>query len=246
MKRWLKYISFLIILFVILSCSKSNPLDCFKNTGSITTETRESVEFTYLVLQNNVDIFLSSAPQYSISVRAGKNIIPGIKTEISGKTLTISNENSCNWVRSYESPIEVYLEVPELDSILYQSSGNITSLNQFRSEYLKLDVIEGAGSINLWVDLHEGMFNLSYGTTDLTVRGYSHISHLYSEGYGPANLSQLNTEFTYMTNKSTNDCRVRSNLSLQVTITNVGDVYYSGDPETISRDIRGEGKLYKE
>lgn len=246
MKRWFNYISVLIVLPVVLSCSKSNPLDCFKNTGSITTEERVTAPFTYLILQNNVDIFLSSGPAYSIKVTAGKNILPGIKTELSGQTLTISNENTCNWVRSYESPIEVYLEVPELDSILYQSSGNVTSLNQFKSEYLKVDVIEGGGSINLWVDLHESMYNLSYGTTDLTVRGYSHISHLYSDGYGPANLSQLNTEFAYINNSSTNDIRVRSNLSLQVTIRNVGDVYYSGNPATIGRDITGEGKLYKE
>lgn len=246
MKRWHTYLAVMAMLILMNACSKSNPLDCFKNSGAVTTEVREAAPFTYLKVSNNVDVFLSYAPTYSIKVKAGKNILPGITTGLSGKTLSIANENSCNWIRSYESPIEVYLEAPQLDSILYQASGNITSLNQFHTDFLKLDVLEGAGSIKLWLDSHVAMFNLAYGTCDLNVRGYSHISHLYSAGYGPANLGLLNTEFTYITNNSTNNCHVRANLSLQVKIMNVGDVYYSGDPASLSTVITGEGHLYKE
>jgi len=223
-----------------------NPGDCFKNTGSVTTETREITPYSYIHMNNNVDVFLTHSPEYSIEVRAGKNIIPGIKTELSGKTLTISNENTCNWVRSYDSPIEVYLGLPQIDSIVYQSSGNLTSLNKFSGEEIKLDVLEGGGSINLWLDMVRSSMNLHYGTVDLTIKGYSHIMYLYSGGYGPADLSGTNTEFTYMTNNSTNNCRVKANNTLQVKIANVGDVYYSGDPLEISKIITGDGDLYKE
>ncbi len=236
-----------ILFFVLLaaSCQKFSPADCFKNSGPVSTEEREVSPFHYLHMKNNVDVFLTYAQDYAITVRAGKNVIPGIKTNISGKTLTIENENTCNWIRSYETPIEVYLEMPAIDSILYESSGNLTSLNRFSGDSIRLEVLEGAGSIKLWLDMQKSRFNLHYGTADLSVRGYSHICYLYSGGYGPADLRDLNTVFHYMTNNSTNDCHVRASLELQVKIHNVGDVYYYGDPVSVSLEGDGSGKLYK-
>jgi hypothetical protein len=236
----------IVILLLATACSKTNPGDCFMNTGSITTEVRTVSPFSYLHMMNNVDVFITYAPDYAVEVRAGKNIISGIKTTVNGKMLSISNENSCNWVRSYDSPIEVYISVPRLDSVLYESSGNLTSVNKFIGDTIRLDVLEGAGSINLWVDMNRTRMNLHYGTADLNLKGHSHISYLYSAGYGPADLSQLQTEFTYMTNNSTNNCRINCDLELHVEIFNVGDVYYSGDPQEIHRNITGSGQLYKE
>jgi hypothetical protein len=235
-----------IIAMAISSCSKVNPGDCFKSNGPVTSEEREVSSFTYLELKDNVDVYLTYAPEYRITVRAGKNIIPGIKTELSGYSLTISNENTCNWVRSYESPIEVYLSFPKIDSIHYMASGNLSSTNQLVGDSLNLDVLEGAGSINLWIHMKRSWFYLHYGTADLTVKGYSHINHLYSEGYGPADARDLNTVFSYVTNKSTNDCFVRSSLELEATIDNVGDVYYWGNPPTVSRSGSGSGSLIEQ
>ncbi|NQT76592.1 MAG: DUF2807 domain-containing protein [Bacteroidetes bacterium] len=238
---------YIILIFLSASsCQKSGIGDCFKNTGPIITESRGASPFTYLHMKNNVDVFLTHDQQYSISVRAGKNIIQGIKTTISDNTLTIQNDNSCNWIRSFENPIEVYLGIPKLDSILYQSSGNLRSLNRIVGDFIQLDVIEGAGSINLEIEMNKSWFNLHYGTVDLRVSGYSHINYLYSGGYGPADLHSLNTVFNYMTNNSTNNCYVRASYMLDVRIFNVGDVYYYGNPTTITTEISGTGKLYKE
>lgn len=236
----------ILILLLVSSCEKMQPGDCFKNTGEITEESRETIAFKYLHMYNNVDVYIKYDPNYSISVRAGKNVIPGIKTSISDQTITIENVNSCNWVRSFDKPIEVYIGTPDLDSIVYQSSGNLSFTNQFVGDSIKIDVLEGAGSINLWLEMIKSTFNLAYGTANLNVRGYTHLSYLHSEAYGPADLSALNTEFTFMTNKSTNNCRVKANLELNVGIYNVGDVYYSGNPLTVKADITGTGRLIKE
>jgi hypothetical protein len=236
-----------ILIFMLLAtaCSKMNPGDCFKSTGEVTTEARDASAFRFLHIYNNVDVFLSYGAEYSIEVHAGKNIMNGIKTRIDDNTLSIKNENTCNWVRSYEKPLEVYITTPTLDSIVYQASGNLTSTNQFSTDSLKLDVLEGAGTIDLNVNASRSTYNLHYGTVDLNVRGYSHISYLYSGGYGPANLRNLRTVYTYLTNNSTNNCFVWSTLSLDVKIENVGDVYYWGDPQIVNFSGTGSGKLIK-
>jgi len=239
------HIYIILIMLVAVSCNK-NPGDCFKSSGSQSIEIREVDAFRYLNMGNNVDVFLTYSQTQSLEVHAGKNILPGIKTTVSDQTLSISNENTCNWVRSYDKPIEVYIGTPILDSIVYSSSGNLTSTNQFSGDTIKLDVLEGGGSISLWIDMHKSIFNLSYGTVDLTVKGYSHISHVYSEGYGPADLRNMTTTFTYLSNYSTNNCYVQASLDLEVIIENVGDVYFWGNPSTISRTGSGSGQLYRQ
>ncbi len=236
----------ILIMFVVLSCNKSNPGDCFKSTGAIITESRDVDAFLYLSMENNVDVFLTYSPTYTVEVMAGKNIISGIKTTVQNKTLTIKNENTCNWIRSYENPLEVYIGAPKLDSIVYSSSGNLTSTNSFIGDSIKLDVLEGAGSINLWVNMNRTMWNLHYGTVDLTVKGHSHISYVSSGGYGPADLRALETTYTYLTSISTNNCYVWAGLELEVKIDNVGDVYYFGNPPTVTLLGTGTGKLYKQ
>lgn len=236
----------ILIMLVALSCNKSNPGDCFKSTGPIITEARELGSFRYLSMNNNVDVFLTYSPTYSVEVRAGENIIQGITTKVEDSTLTIANENTCNWIRSYEKPIEVHISTPVMDSIVYQASGNLTSMNQFTTDSLKLDVLEGAGSINLWVNMYKSRYNLHYGTADLTVKGYSHISYVYSGGYGPADLRNLETSYTYLTNNSTNNCYVWASLELEVKIENVGDVYYFSDTPSVSLSGTGTGKLIKQ
>jgi len=236
----------ILVMLLFASCSKEDSAGCFKSTGTITTETRDLGAFNYLHMKNNVDVYLAYSPTYSVEVKAGKNVLPGIKTTISENTLSITNENTCNWVRSYEKPIEVYIGTPRLDSIVYEASGNLTSTNQFVADSIKLDVLEGAGSIDLWVNTDCSKWNLHYGTVDLNVRGASHISYLYSSGYGPADLRNLETTFTYMTNNSTNNCFVSASLELVVKIENVGDVYYYGNPPKVSLSGSGTGQLYKQ
>ena len=243
------HVKIAILVFIAsfsTACSKLNPGDCFSNTGPVSTQTRTAEPFRYIQMNNNVDVFITYGQEYGITVKAGKNILPGIKTEIEDLTLTISNENTCNWLRSYDSPLEVYITSPGIDSIVYQSSGNLTCLNAYAADSIQIDVLEGAGNIDLWLNTQKSKVNLHYGTVDLSMRGYSHLNYIYSAGYGPADLSKLGTEFTYITNNSTNNCHVKARLSLNAEIHSVGDIYYSGDPVEINSWITGTGRLIKE
>lgn len=233
-------------MLLATACSKMNPGDCFTGTGEVTTEKRDAAAFRYLHLYNNVDVYLTYGPAYSIEVHAGKNILQGIKTQVNDNTLTIKNENTCNWVRSYEKPIEVYISTPTLDSIVYQASGNLTSTNQFITDSLKLDVLEGAGTIDLNIVAERSTYNLQYGTVGLNVKGRSHISYVYSGAYGPANLRNLWTVYTFLTNNSTNSCYVWANYTLDAKIENVGDVYYWGNPPIVNYSGSGSGSLFKQ
>ena len=67
---------------------------------------------------HNVNLYLRQANENKLVLESGTNLMAKIITEVnSNGVLEIRNENQCNWVRSYDKPINVYLEFKDLDSL---------------------------------------------------------------------------------------------------------------------------------
>jgi hypothetical protein len=244
MKRLYSGIVLLLILTTLTNCGKDSLFDCFKSAAKTVTEERTAVPFNYIILKNNLNLYITQDSRHSIRVEAGKNLQNGIKTDIINNTLTISNENRCNWIRSYDKPLNVYVSVVILDSIQYRSSGDIQTLNTIINDSIKLDVCEGGGSIYLHLNTIKSRLSVHNCTVDLTVAGVSTVNFISSNGYGPVYCLDLDTKYTYMNNNSTNDCYVRASIVLDAKIENAGNIYYAGNP-TITAQITGSGKLIK-
>ncbi len=243
--RIISFISGLAILGTFAGCKKDNMFDCFKSTGEIVTQERSASYFGGIVLKNNLDLYITQGASYSIAVEAGKNLQKNIKTVIKDSVLTISNDNRCNWVRSYDKPMKVHLTVVDLDSIIYQSSGNVYSMNTLITDSIQVLVKEGGGSIDLQIETGKSYLQLNEGTVDLHVHGNSVVNYISSNAYGPVDCLDLNTNFTYMGSSSTNDCYIQVHMELEVVIDNAGNVYYTGDPYSISKTENSTGKLIK-
>ncbi len=240
----LKYWNLGIIfsLFLFSSCQKSDPIDCFKSTGKDITETRDASYFNKIVLEDNVNLVLTQSDDYAISVFGGKNVLKKVRTDINNEVLNIKNNNSCNWMRSFDREITVYAHVKTLNNIEYRGSGDISSTNTLTGDSLHLNVWEGAGKVDLDVNLHRNYIFFHIGTANIHYSGNAYLSYISLTSFGPIYAENLATRFTYVTNKGSNVCYVNSNLRLEATITNLGDIYYFGDPE-ISLNDTGEGEL---
>jgi len=237
-------LSVLVLLAVLSgssSCKKSGT-DCFTSTGTIIRQARIATDFDTIIARENVDIILTQDTVNSIVVEAGENIIGGIKTTINDRQLEIDNRNSCNWVRSYDKPLNVYVHVKNLRKIYYLSAGNITSTNVLTPESFMLDVWGGCGSIDLSISVIQGFIYEHLGTADITVRGGALYNSVVSGDFGLLQLKDLITDFTYISSSGTNDCYINVNKSLEATITSIGNIYYKGKP-SVKANITGDGKL---
>lgn len=230
--------------FALNSCSKTDPLDCFKATGDDITENRNSGEFNKIILRDNVNLIITQDTINKITVTAGDKIIDKVITRISDGALNIENNNTCNWVRSFDREIIVNVTVKELTQIEYRGSGDINSSNIIKSDSLVLNVWEGAGKVDLEIDVHRNYIYFHIGTADIFYKGNTHLSYITAASFGPVDAIELNNVFTYISNEGSNNCYVNTNLHLGATITSIGNIYYKGDPE-ISLNDTGEGALIK-
>jgi len=245
----LNNIVLLMMLFLVisgLSCNKSPVLDCFNSTGEIKKVEREIDDFTSIILMDNVNLHLQQAQKNKLILEAGSNLMSKIITEVNAEgVLEIKNDNQCNWVRSYDKPINVYLDFVQLDTLEYRSIGNVTNEDTIRMDTLVIDVKEGAGAIELTVNTYKINTNLHYGTADIITSGRTNISFVYLAGAGKVDNRSLIGNLVYLNNKSSNDIYVNSTSTLEVTIDNIGNVYYLGNPHNISLTGNGSGELIK-
>jgi len=229
--------------FLLFGCGDTGS-DCITNTGEIIQVSRQVEPFDSIQLLDNVNLFITqdSLEQYII-VEAGKNIIDGISTEVENRQLTIRNLNKCNWLRSYDKPLNVYLRTPHVWKINYNSSGNLTTQNTLVMDSLKLEVWGGCGRIELYLDLYQGAFYLQIGTADIHLNGQCGISYMYSGDFGLIDASQMKTAYSFISSQSSNDCYIWVTKELHATIESIGNIYYKGNPGVIETTINGQGRV---
>ena len=248
-KRLIKEVNRLLLPGMILlalvtgfsSCSKSG--DCFKGTGNVIKETRIVSDFDTLVAGENIDIILTQDTVNSVVVEAGEKIISGITTKVTDRQLEIGNTNSCNWVRSYDKPLNVYVHVKNLRKIYYLSAGNISTTNTLTPESFMLDVWGGCGSIALTLNVNTGYIYEHLGTADITISGKVLINSVVASDFGFLQLKDLQSDYCYVSNTGTNDCYVNVTKYLDAKIRSIGNIYYTGKPDTVNCYISGTGQL---
>ncbi len=242
MKKLLLALS--LIIFTLVSCKKNSFPDCFKSTGEIKEEERNVGDFNTVLLNDNVNLHLSKGNENKLVVKAGKNLLEKIVTEIISDTcLEISNLNRCNWVRSYKTPVDVYLTFKNLIDIEYHSVGNIDNNDTLNIDSLAVNVREGAGNITLTVNAKKIFSNIHRGTATVKFSGNTWLLFVYSADFGLVDNGDLNARRVYLRSETGNDIYVRTQKSIAATINGIGNVYYYGNPQDVSKDGTGTGKL---
>jgi hypothetical protein len=244
MKRLIILI-FPLVALLLTRCSRDEGI-CVGSTGPIITQDRSTLPYHYVEVYDNINLILTQDTSFTgIKVEAGKNLIDGITTEVTGGRLVLKNRNSCSWLRSFGIPVNVYLTFSHLDTLIFRAAGNITCTNDWTNDSIYFNIIEGAGQIDLKLNVFKSFLYYTYGTATVNVSGFSQVTFISSQGYGPIQAGNLYSKFTYLYTFSPNDVFVNVNVQFAVEIRNIGNVYYSGDAELISVKISGGGKLIK-
>ncbi|MFI5164021.1 MAG: head GIN domain-containing protein [Bacteroidia bacterium] len=234
---------FILIPFSLLfsSCNKENRWDCIKRTGEKTTDTRILPPFTKVYLKDNIDVFITQGATQEVKIAAGKNLISLIKTEVINGELHLSNDNKCNWARSYKNGvISVYITMPTLSFITNDGSGNIKSQGTISCDTMDVWTKE-SGDVELTLNANV-VFVQIYGSSDVTVHGKTNVLGIDHADEGFLYCQDLQTDMAWSTTKSAGNEYFNVKNSLSVTIDWVGNIYYLGNPLVYSKGT-GSGKI---
>jgi hypothetical protein len=237
----LKYNISAIIISLLLAACGSNAPDCMKSTGKVIRETRSLNTFSTLEISGNINVILTSDSSYDVVVEAGEHLLKKIKTEVSGTRLLVRNDNSCNWVRSYKNPLNVYVGIKNIDDI-FQYSPELLSTEKLLIKDTLIVHLYSNGSVNLDLDSKSIWLDMDF-LGDCRLRGKTKKMLVTSLGMGQFNSEGMNCAELYVFGKGQGDVFVRSDSSLVAYIENSGNVYYSGSPVVIGGSNTGTGRL---
>lgn len=242
----LKSYGMMTVIFVSLllaGCEKGSFCNCLESTGSSSTETRMLPAFTSIEMNQNVDVVFRRGTEYKAVVTCGSNLIDGIKTRVENGRLYITNENKCNWLRDFENKFTVEVYCNELDFLTTRGSGVFDCADTLTTSEFQVDSWNGSGTINLILNCNEARLKLHTGPADINASGTTEVFYAYTAGNGFLRAAALNSDYTYVTTKSTGDTEVSANKELEAVIEYQGDVKYKGSPPVIRPVISGSGRL---
>jgi hypothetical protein len=173
MKKGLYFI--LIILFY--GCDSVNSLDCFQDTGNIIEEEFTVAPFKKIQVWERVKLIVSQSDTQSVRVETGENLINEILVKVEDSILTVSDRNSCNFVRDYDVT-RVYVSSPNIEEIRNSSGLTVESSGVLRFHGLSLIAIDPLGDETYHID---GDFDLDLDVITLGISAAG-ISTFYLRG----------------------------------------------------------------
>lgn len=234
------------IVFFLAACRKENCFDCFKGVGKQTTEQRNLNNFQIISIYDPFQVYLIQDTLNKIELEGGENLLSLISSDINNNELIIKNNNKCNWSRSYKkSIITLNIHFNMLDSLYIVGECDVFSKDTINFNRMRLN-FESTGSLNIKLKGN----NLDFwqiGNGDFTLEGNVGSYFIGSLGSGNIFSKNLHSHFTYVTARHTANCYIYSDKILEIIELGYGNVYYSGNPDSIYiKTIVGNGKIIEQ
>ena len=202
---------------IFTSCTKER----LTGNGDIVSVTRNTRDFSGIRSSGSARIHIAYGPEFKVEVRGSSNLIPNFKTRVINDVLEVGYENVWNVRRD---DIQVYLTMPEVNSVSMSGSGRATISGQFPATSSFRASISGSGQIEM---LDE--FECRYLSASVSGSGKAKLKNVISED---AEVAISGSGAIWLTALD----------KLRVRISGSGDVYYAGNPE-IHEQISGSGDI---
>ncbi len=237
-----KLIAFLPVLVIaLMSCDSESAWDIFKTAGKTISEERDVEPFGKIELLDRVNLEIFQDTMYKLVLTGPQNLLPKISTRVENGTLTITDNNTFNWVRDYEHRVTARVHVEHLDRIYYEGIGKISTSNRLTGDTLIIRSYQSSGSIDLDVTLKYFHCYFDQSLVDLHIAGTANRVHAQINGTGFLYCHELITPHCIAFNQGAGDIYVYASNYLHGIIEGSGNVFYTGNPSSTEFRYIGRG-----
>jgi len=235
-----KYSMLLTLCFVITASAGW----LFTNgSGRIESENREVAQFTEVrikgetyVTRADFEVFLTQDASHALVIEADDNILPMVKSEVRGGTLTIWNDE---WFRSSNN-VRIYISSPEFRKVHIDGLAEVKTQTPILSPRFEI-TINGSGRVDLNIDA-ETLDAIINGRGDIGLVGQTDRLRIQINGHGNIDALSLTSKSADVTINGAGDVALEALETLDIEINGIGKVLYIGSPD-VKPSITGSGKI---
>ena len=188
-------------------------------SGVIKTETRAISGFTSIDASGAFDIEVVCQKEPSLEIEGDDNLLPLVKTEVHGNTLSLRPEKPF----SVKRPIRVRISVPNIENISSSGATSFRVMN-VKNEKMMIDA-RGASSFDITGETVALDLDLSGATKVDTEKLHAARVKISLSGAGKAT--------------------VFASEELDAQVSGAGSVTYAGDPKKVNKKVSGVGSVSK-
>lgn len=224
------YITFILLAFTISSCD-----DEWFSAGKVIQKEFSVEEFTRLYIEDNFEVYFIQDTTCKIIVEAGEKLIPNIDfLHDSDQTLSISDQNKNDWLRSYDM-IKLYISVKQLRYLKVTGCSNINCSDTLITPSLHTLSLDEYADFDIKIKTD----NLYFVTSESSGGYYKFSGEAINWGFwarGSSIIESRDLESTkaVVKSESIGNCFIHVNEIIEANIYNTGNVYYTGNPHTIT------------
>ncbi len=227
------------ILLSLGSCYKDGI--CIRGNGNPEIEIRGVGTFDEVINNGSFEVYIIPATYHEVEVDAESNLLPYIRTVVSGNRLFIETSDNRCINNSLNMIVRVY--TPYADGIELNGSGSVEA-DDLYLDNLRLR-LNGSGNIDVTnVDALDIEATIS-GSGVIYLSGIAETTDFSISGSGNIESYSLNQLRCFANISGSGNMYVRASSLLDARISGSGNVYYRGNPDVIQR-ITGSGRVIKQ
>ena len=235
MKRSLIFIC--TILLGVMGLTSCNIYTDEYGSGVIETEFRRSGYFNRIELYLPAEVILTQGPAKDIEIEAESNVISRILTRLNGNTLILDN----NGTLRTNQKIKIWIQTPDINSIIVSSSGRVISDNKIFTKNLSLR-LSGSGLIDIAADVKNDIDAELSGSGLIFLEGDAYNGIYTMSGSGKIESFGMHVNNSDVAITGSGRCETTAYNNLDVAISGSGTVSFRGSPR-ISHRISGSGRI---
>jgi hypothetical protein len=223
------------------SCKSENMLDCINSSGPVIEERRQIIDFHKLTIDSDIDLYwhYDSSENYVI-VRCGRNLQKNIQTEAKDGEFKISNENRCNWVRSYKKEMRVDLFSKAPDFVSIKGFGNVVFEDTL---FVNPLTIQHYGPSNTKIKVVADQLYIDFNSVgELNVEGKAKFGLYQILNFGKLDASNVEMDNLEIAMLGSNDIKIKANVLLTGYHDSPRTVFLVGNPLDKLK-IKSSGKV---
>src|ERR1041385_5257476 len=188
-----------------------------RGSGNRKAEKRTLASFKSVEASGAFEVNIVCQQSQSFEIEGDDNLLPIIKTDVKDGNLRVYS----NTQFSASRPIEIRISVPDLEK--YISSG--------------------AGDVHISGVKNDQLVLSNTGATNIEASGQTKFVDIEFSGAGNIETNELHTERAKISVSGAANVEVYATQQLDVSVSGIGSVTYSGNPPVVNKSVSGIGTV---
>ncbi|MBJ6366589.1 head GIN domain-containing protein [Snuella sedimenti] len=240
---------YLLILVFVFSCDNENANDCLQKAGVIIQQEFVVSDFDKILVNRDIELIVKEGAEQKVVVETGENLINDVEVVVVDGKLTLTDNNTCNYVREY-GVTKVYLTAPNITEIRSSTQYDISSdgvltypsLTILSEDFGAPDTFTNA---NVRLQIDNGTFRVVFNNlSNCFISGKTDNLHItFAAGTSRFEGKDLIAENINLWNRGSNDMIVNPQQSIKGKISGTGNVISVNEPPIVEVEVLYKGRL---